>query len=398
MFPHQKIFEGKNGEKKPEQRPVGTIPVYVAGLALILIIVCYFYYQDGKKETKTLYFAQKEQPKIKTYPVYRDSVPSDDTGDQQGMFPQPSETPRSSLPIKQESLIKESKELVDKEPIKGQAETVILLSKAALNIAVEKAPSLSKESTHVIIESEGAVLSAEQKDLKVFKEKAPVKESAPVRKREVTKLKEKAPVAKVEEEQQPISLPPVVPVSKDDPSTPDKKEAVSPRDKQTLDTQVNEDTAIKLQQLDSNVAQLTRAVVASDEKNQADYQPLTLSHVEKRKLNTVQVKTQPDSYNVSLHYTSEKNKELMEYLAILLQLEGFGVFGIEKVDYQDTDIRYFHSEDKAGALLLQKYSTEFITPFMHLEDTNIKIKDLGQKYPNARKGALELWVNNKFLR
>lgn len=316
-------------EKKPKQRPIGMIPVYVAGLALVLTIVCYFYYQDGKKETKRLYIAQKEQPKIVTCPVYRDSVPSDDTGDQQGMIPLSSETSTSPLPIQQDGLIKVSKELVDKEPIKGRAETIILLSKAA---------------------------------------------------------------------PKPISLPPVVSVSKDVPSAPDKKEAVRPQDKQTLDTQINEDTVIKLQQLYSSVAQLTRAVVSSDEKNQTDDKPLTWSYVEKRKSNTVQDKTQPHSYNVSLHYTSEKNKELMEYLAILLQLEGFGVLGLAKVDYQNTDIRYFHSEDKAGALLLQKYSTEFITPFMDLDDTNIKIKDLGQKYPNVRKGVLELWVNNKFLR
>jgi hypothetical protein len=196
--------------------------------------------------------------------------------------------------------------------------------------------------------------------------------------------KEKAPVAKVEEEQQPKIL------------APEQQETVGPEDKQTLDNQVNEDAAIKLQHIDSNVTQLTRSVAASDEKKQTDYKPLTLSHVEKTKLNTVQDKTQRDDYAVSLYYTSEKNKELMEYLSILLQLEGFDVLGIEKADYQNNDIRYFHSEDKAGALLLQKYSTKFITPFMDLEDTNIKIKDLSQKYPNARKGVLEVWLNNNF--
>ena len=66
---------------------------------------------------------------------------------------------------------------------------------------------------------------------------------------------------------------------------------------------------------------------------QTDYKPLTLSHVEKTKLNTVEDKTQLDNYTVSLYYTSEKNKELMEYLSILLQLEGFDVLEIEKADY-----------------------------------------------------------------
>jgi HEAT repeat protein len=465
-------------EKKPKRKPIRLIPVYVGGLSLIFIIAGHFYYQGGKKETKTLYLAQKKQPKTETRPEYRDSVPSNDTGDQQDIAPLPSETPASPLPIQQDSLTEESKELVDKEPIKDQAETAILLSKEDPNVVVEKAPSLSKESTPSVIEGESAVPSAEKKDLKVLKEKAPVKESASVRIEEEARLteraeaggtlqadpsedktksvapleasdsllkskkpiekkfpsvketakaekeekiiqadtgisssriatiskaqttapakKEKAPVAKVEEEQQPKILAPEVSVHKETLSAPEQQETVGPEDKQTLDTQVNEDAAIKLQHIDSNVTQLTRAVAAFDEKKQTDYKPLILSHVEKTKLNTPQDKTQPDNYTVSLHYTSEKNKELMEYLAILLQLEGFDVLGIEKVDYQNSDIRYFHSEDKAGAFLLQKYSTKFITPFMNLEDTNIKIKDLSQKYPNARKGMLEIWLNNNF--
>jgi len=88
-----------------------------------------------------------------------------------------------------------------------------------------------------------------------------------------------------------------------------------------------------------------------------------------------------------------KNKKLMEEMGMLLKNEGMGVLGIERVDYRNNDIRYFHKEDKAGALLLQKYSSKFIPPYMNLEDTNIKIVDLSQKYPNARKGALELWIN-----
>jgi DNA-binding transcriptional MerR regulator len=208
--------------------------------------------------------------------------------------------------------------------------------------------------------------------------------------------KEKAPTAKVEEEQQPeIEAPEILP-HKVALSAPEQQEAVSPEDKQTLETQANEDAAIKLQHKDSNVTPLIYAVAESDEKKQIDYKPLTVSHVEKTRLETVQDKAQRDYYTVSLYYTSEKNKELMEYLSILLQLEGFDVLEIEKADYQNNDIRYFHNEDKAGAHLLQKYSTKFITPFMNLEDTNIKIKDLSQKYPNARKGALEVWLNNTF--
>jgi len=107
----------------------------------------------------------------------------------------------------------------------------------------------------------------------------------------------------------------------------------------------------------------------------------------------LQDRIQSGRYTIYLHYTNEKNKKLMEGVGILLKNEGIGVLGIERVDYRNNDIRYFHKEDKAGALLLQKYSSKFITPYMNLEDTNIKIIDLSQKYPNVRQGALELWVN-----
>jgi len=458
-------------EKRLKREHIKTIPVYI-GLSLILIIAGYFFYQGGK----TLHLAQKKLSKTEASPVYLYPVPPDDTGDQQNVASQPSETPDPSLPIQGDSFIEESKKLVNKEAIIDEAEPVIL-SKAAPNNGVEYFPLLSTESTNGIIDVESYLFSPEQKDLKVFK-KALLKESASVRIEEETKLteraeangilqispsedktksaappepsdrllnskkpkekkfpsvkeiakaekeeiiiqadteisssqvaalnktqttasgkKEKAPTAKVEEEQQPEIVALAVAVHKETPPTPEQQEIVSPEDKQTLETQANEDAAIKLQHKDSNVTPLTYAVAESDEKKQIDYKPLTVSHVEKTRLKTVQDKAQRDDYAVSLYYTSEKNKELMEYLSILLQLEGFDVLGIEKADYQNNDIRYFHNEDKAGALLLQKYSTKFITPFMNLEDTNIKIKDLSQKYPNARKGALEVWLNNIF--
>jgi DNA-binding transcriptional MerR regulator len=205
--------------------------------------------------------------------------------------------------------------------------------------------------------------------------------------------KEKATVAEIEEEQQTEILAPYALVHKEILSAPEQQETISPEDKQTLDTQVKEDAAIKLEKIDSNVIQSTRAVALSDEKAQTDYKPLTLSHVEKTKLNIAQDNPKYQSYIVSLHYTSDGNREKMEELAALLKKEGFDILGIEKVDYQYRDIRYFHNEDKQGALFLQKISNKIFTKFMNIEDINIKIKNLSKKYKNARKGALELWVN-----
>ena len=98
-------------------------------------------------------------------------------------------------------------------------------------------------------------------------------------------------------------------------------------------------------------------------------------------------------YTIHLHYTSEENKELIERLPILLKNKGFRVLGIAKVDYQNSDIRYFYKDDKAGAFIIKKHLTQFITPFPNLKNTNIKIKNLSKKYPNAQKGSVKLWLN-----
>ena len=336
-------------KKKPERRPIRMIPIYVAGLALALIIAGYFYYQIDINETKTLYFAQNEQPKAKTRPVYRDSVPSNDTGDQKSITPQPFETTAPPLLIQQNSLTEESKELVEKEPVvkveEGRQLEILALAKSVS----KEIPSVPEQQKTDSPEDEQTV-------------------SAGVK--EIT-----------------ITEKPVV----------DDMSQIGDGNKKIIsvvqDSQKSHKTISELQQKKPNVAQLTRVAFASDEEKQTDHKTLSLSHVEKTKLDIDQDRLQPDNYTVYLYYANEENKELIEKLAISLKNKGFGVLGIEKVDYKNSDIRYFHSWDKAGALLLQKYSTEFITPHTNLKDTNIRIKDLSQEYPNARKGALELWAN-----
>jgi TPR repeat protein len=95
---------------------------------------------------------------------------------------------------------------------------------------------------------------------------------------------------------------------------------------------------------------------------------------------------------VYLHYSSENNKELMEKLADFLNNKGFEVAGIERVNYNNRDIRYFHSEDKSSAFLLKHHLAQFITHYSKLKNTDFKIFNLGHKYPNAKKGVLELWI------
>ena len=72
-------------EKRPGRQPVRMITIYVAGLALLLIVGGVFYYKGSKKETETLFLVQKEQAKTETRPVYHNRVPIDNTSDQQDL-------------------------------------------------------------------------------------------------------------------------------------------------------------------------------------------------------------------------------------------------------------------------------------------------------------------------
>lgn len=169
-------------------------------------------------------------------------------------------------------------------------------------------------------------------------------------------------------------------------------------DKMTATTETllerTRETLSELQQINSKVTRLTRVVVSAlNTQKQTDYKPIIPPMVEKTELNKTRDGIQSARYSVYLHYTSDKSKKLMEKLSIFLKNNGFRVPGIQRVDYHNQDIRYFHDGDKAGALLLKKHLTKFITPFTNLKETNIKIKNLSHKYPNARKGALELWLN-----
>ena len=115
--------------------------------------------------------------------------------------------------------------------------------------------------------------------------------------------------------------------------------------------------------------------------------------VNEKKISAPQDIIQPGIYTVYVHYTNKKNEKLMERLSVFLNQNGFRVEGIQKVNYHHRDVRYFHDEDKQGALLLQKHLTEFITPFTDIKNNNIRIINLSSKFPNAQKKALELWVN-----
>ncbi|MHC4533471.1 MAG: hypothetical protein ACYS6K_05920 [Planctomycetota bacterium] len=97
-------------------------------------------------------------------------------------------------------------------------------------------------------------------------------------------------------------------------------------------------------------------------------------------------------YKIYLHYTKREARQKMEKLSHFLEDKGYVVTGIKRLDekknksYSGTDIRYFHSEDKAGAEMLQQDLEEF-------QPISLKLNYLGKWYPNVPKGRMELWLD-----
>ncbi|MFO7972541.1 MAG: MerR family transcriptional regulator, partial [Desulfobacterales bacterium] len=85
---HKAVEEIKPGvDQKPERQPAGRVPLYITGLAIVLIIGGFFYYQSSKKDGESKYLVQKEPAKTETKPVYHDRVPMDNPGSQKDLNP-----------------------------------------------------------------------------------------------------------------------------------------------------------------------------------------------------------------------------------------------------------------------------------------------------------------------
>jgi hypothetical protein len=148
-----------------------------------------------------------------------------------------------------------------------------------------------------------------------------------------------------------------------------------------------------LQKINSDIVKLTETVSALNEKTKADHTPPPPSEIKPTGLNDSQHGEKHKKYTVYLHYSDIKNKQLMENFSAFLRKNGFEVLGIQKVNYKKQDIRFFHGQDRKGALLLKKYLTEYIHSVKSLNENRIKIINLSRKYPEARKGLLEVWLD-----
>ena len=148
-----------------------------------------------------------------------------------------------------------------------------------------------------------------------------------------------------------------------------------------------------LQKINSNITKLTQTVNALNEKTETSNTPPPSSKIKPAGLNEPQHIIQHKKYTVYLHYSDIKNKKLMENFSAFLEENGFEVLGIQKVDYKNQDIRFFHDQDRKGAFLLKKHLTGFIQSVKNLNKNKIKVINLSRKYPGAQKGLLEIWVD-----
>jgi DNA-binding transcriptional MerR regulator len=91
-------------EKKTTKHPVKVISLFVAGLALVIFIGSYFYYQAGQKETKIITLAQKK-------PIHSEKIltpqmpePVDQTAKAPVLTPEQQKIPDSTSPAQLESV------------------------------------------------------------------------------------------------------------------------------------------------------------------------------------------------------------------------------------------------------------------------------------------------------
>ena len=148
-----------------------------------------------------------------------------------------------------------------------------------------------------------------------------------------------------------------------------------------------------LQKINSDITKLTETINALNEKTKTGDTPPPSSKIKPTESNEPQSIVQNNNYMVYLHYSDIKNKKLMENFAAFLEKNGFEVSGIQKVNYHNQDIRFFHDQDREGAFLLKKHLTGFIKSVKTIKENNIKIINLSRKYPEAQKGLLEVWVD-----
>ena len=150
-------------EQRPERQPVRMAPLYIAGLAIVLIIGGFFYYQSSKKDSEPIYLVQKEPAKTETQSVYHDRVPIDNTGDQKNLNPRSTESSAAEKAAAEKAAAEKA------AAEKAAAEKAAAKKAAAEKAAAEKAAAVAI-GTPLIAKSavekpEAAVVEAKEAEI-----------------------------------------------------------------------------------------------------------------------------------------------------------------------------------------------------------------------------------------
>lgn len=148
------------------------------------------------------------------------------------------------------------------------------------------------------------------------------------------------------------------------------------------------------EEIESKVDESTKTMNDPGEKKRINSELLVMPQTEMDDLKKRQDQIVLSNLKVCLFYSKEKDKRIMEKLSDFLKSKGYVGTYIQKAKYQDSDIRYFHDEDKDGVLLFRKHVYSFITSTTNTKNLRLRIRNLGHAHPDAPKGLLELWINS----
>jgi len=150
-----------------------------------------------------------------------------------------------------------------------------------------------------------------------------------------------------------------------------------------------------------NLVVLTDSIIKKQEDTKKYQQSET--RVEKKKSSVNNITSNNDgnklqtldnvAYTVTIHYNAENDKKIIENISEFLKRKKYNVPNIQKVKYKKNDMRYFHKEDEAAAIVLRNEVRTFINENTDVKNINLNLIDLEKAYPQAPEGLIELWIN-----
>jgi len=136
-------------ETKSERQPGRMIPVFAAGLGLLLITGGYFFYQSVQQKKTPVELAQKEKAQTGTHPVYHQPVPSDPTVDPAAASPATKETSGPPSPVQTESIKADSTPPVNVTSVTGETSSALEKQKVA-DTQIKPVPEAEGKETPVV--------------------------------------------------------------------------------------------------------------------------------------------------------------------------------------------------------------------------------------------------------